>query len=357
MTHTAYQADPASELYLDQATHGALKRAIDNSGLDFDTLASSFTLPVQGPAAPKLLLPGYFRLLDDISKAIGDEALNLSQRPLMPGALQFAMAQARSEKTLEQAMKKVAHSFNLLHGGEFNHVFFRDHCLVYEIVIDDFPYPDDVSIDEQNGLMECILILMHFMFSRLTRAEDLDEALVRVRTRRSFDPKPDLSSQLGFWTGHVSGGAAAFSLSYGEDARNQPITLSEKELPGHNEIYRLVADYVETRSGKQLSVQSYAKRVSGLLRNGAMAETEIANHLNLSARSLRRHLEREGQSFRDLLDQAKNYQAQSLILGGVSIAAIAEKLGYADERSLRRAFVRWNNMSPARFRERRQPGL
>lgn len=354
MTHIEYIAEPASELYLDQATHGALKRAIDNSGVDFDMLASSFTATVQGAATPKLLLSGYFRLLDDISKAIGDEALNLSQRPLMPGALQFVMAQARSEKTLEQAMKKVAQSFNLLHGGEFNHVFIRDHCLVYEIVIEDFPYPDDVSIDEQNGLMECILILMHFMFSGLTDAEGLDEALVRVRTRRSFETKPDFSSQLGFWSCHVSGGAAAFSLSYGEEARHQPIILSEKQLPKPNEIYNLVADYVETRSGKKQSIQSYSKRVSGLLRNGAMAETDIANHLNLSPRSLRRHLEKEGQSFRVLRDQAKNYQARSLIFSDVPMAAIAEKLGYADERSLRRAFVRWNNMSPARFKRQGQ---
>lgn len=350
MTHTVYQAEPALELYLDQATHGALKRAVDSSGVDFDTLASSFTVPIQGAAAPKLLLSGYFRLLDDVSKAIGDEALNLSQRPLMPGALQFAMAQARSEKTLEQAMKKVAHSFNLLHGGEFNHVFFRDHCLVYEIVIDEFPYPDDVSIEEQNGLMECILILMHFMFRRLTGVAGLDDALVRVRTRRNFDTKPDYRSQLGFWNSQVTGGGTGFSLSYALEARHLRISLSEEQLPRPNAIYSLVADFVEARSGKQPSIQSYSKRVSGLLRNGSMAETEIADYLSLSARSLRRHLEKEGQSFRALVDQAKNCQARSLVLSGVPMAAIAEKLGYADERSFRRAFVRWNNVPPARFR-------
>ena len=176
-----------------------LSEALNKSGIDFNLLLEPLLVkPPQG-GPPALMLAGYFRLLERIAEETGDEALNLSSRPLLPGTLQFALSQALAANTLEEAMHKIATSFNLFHGGQYNHVYVRDHCLVYEINIDSFPYPIEVKRPEQDSLLECILVLMHFMFVYLT-SETLDDLLVRVRTRRKLDGKPDASSQLGYWS-------------------------------------------------------------------------------------------------------------------------------------------------------------
>lgn len=340
---------------LDPEIYHALRRALKYTEFDFDTAAVRNQVRNPNGGEPTLTLPGYFRLLEEISHAIGDETLNLSRRPLLPGALQFALSQATNDSTLQAAMRRIATNFNLMHGGEYNHVFVQDRSLIYEVVIDEFPYPKDVTIAEQDGLMECILILMHFMFVTLVACDELDQRLIKVRTRRALRSHPDPSSQLSFWHAPVIGSANGFSLHYDLDAGALPIKANEHSLPHPNALYGEVAEYVAARAGAPLTSQSTLSQINELLRTGVVSEREIAAKLKVSTRTLRRRLVRDGQSFRSLVDDAKNTQACELIQNAVPFAAIAEKLGYADERSFRRAFLRWNNLSPSQYRRKYDP--
>lgn len=337
---------------LDPEIYHTLRRALDDTEFDFEAAAVPNQVLNPNGGEPTLTLPGYFRLLEQISHAIGDETLNLSRRPLLPGALQFALSQAINDSTLEAAMRRIAKNFNLMHGGEYNHVFIQDQSLIYEVVIDEFPYPEDVTRTEQDGLMECILILMHFMFVTLIASDELDQRLTKVRTRRALSSGADPRSQLSFWQAPVIGSANGFSLHYDLDAGALPIKANEQSLPHPNALYGEVAEYVAKRAGATLASQSTLSQVSELLRIGVVSEREIAAKLNVSTRTLRRRLVRDGKSFRSLVDEAKNSQACELIRNAVPFAAIAEKLGYADERSFRRAFIRWNNLSLSQYRRK-----
>ena len=82
--------------------------------------------------------------------------------------------------------------------------------------------------------------------------------------------------------------------------------------------------------------------------------THIANTLNISERSLRRQLIKAGQSFSSIRDRVMAQHAQRLLNDAtLTVAHIADALGFSDTRDFRRAFLRWTGMTPRSFRQAR----
>lgn len=82
---------------------------------------------------------------------------------------------------------------------------------------------------------------------------------------------------------------------------------------------------------------------------------ELAQILNLSARTLERRLSDEGQSFRDIARGARFERACALIEAGrLNITQIAYQLGYTDVANFTRAFRREAGMAPSAYRDSRR---
>jgi AraC-like DNA-binding protein len=79
--------------------------------------------------------------------------------------------------------------------------------------------------------------------------------------------------------------------------------------------------------------------------------SEVANAMHMSPRTLRRKLESQGQSLSALFDQERRDRALSL-LGSrdLSLAQVAERLGYRNVQNFERAFRRWTGATPAAYR-------
>lgn len=77
---------------------------------------------------------------------------------------------------------------------------------------------------------------------------------------------------------------------------------------------------------------------------------ELAQQLNCSPRSLRRHLNHAGSSYQKLLDELRFDRARQLLEQQLPVQQIAELMGYSETASFRHAFQRWSGMSPSRFR-------
>ena len=74
----------------------------------------------------------------------------------------------------------------------------------------------------------------------------------------------------------------------------------------------------------------------------------VAQALNLSERSLRRHLAAAGRVYREIHDRLRTERALELLsAGALSIADIGGEVGFSDAREFRRAFKRWTGMAPA----------
>ena len=80
---------------------------------------------------------------------------------------------------------------------------------------------------------------------------------------------------------------------------------------------------------------------------------EVAESLNMSERTLRRHLEAESTSFRSICDEIRNLLSKEyLVATELTVADIAHLLNYAETVNFRRAFVRWNGVTPSEYRQR-----
>lgn len=84
---------------------------------------------------------------------------------------------------------------------------------------------------------------------------------------------------------------------------------------------------------------------------------QVAAALGLAERTLRRQLQDEGVSFRALTDQVRFTKAANLLQhSSESIEQIALSLGYAEPASFIRAFQRWAELTPARYRRQYRGG-
>ncbi len=76
----------------------------------------------------------------------------------------------------------------------------------------------------------------------------------------------------------------------------------------------------------------------------------LAARLAMSPRTLQRRLSGEGTSLEQIRDLVA-FQTALLSLSRRSCPALANSLGYSDERAFRRAFIRWSGLTPSKMRE------
>ncbi|WP_342131830.1 AraC family transcriptional regulator [Hydrogenophaga sp. OTU3427] len=80
-------------------------------------------------------------------------------------------------------------------------------------------------------------------------------------------------------------------------------------------------------------------------------EAQLAAQLGMSRSTLVRRLQKEGSSYRRLLEDVRKQRAmRQLRQGGQSVSEIAYRLGYTSESNFGRSFKRWLGMTPNAFR-------
>lgn len=86
---------------------------------------------------------------------------------------------------------------------------------------------------------------------------------------------------------------------------------------------------------------------------GLVASIEdAAQHIAMAPRSLRRKLEEEGTSFRDIVEAERRQLAVQLLQSTqMKLDEIAVQLGYGDTASFTRAFRRWFQQAPGEYRK------
>jgi AraC-like DNA-binding protein len=84
---------------------------------------------------------------------------------------------------------------------------------------------------------------------------------------------------------------------------------------------------------------------------GAMpGVTEVAAALAVSERTLRRRLDDEGTSYRDLVAEVRETLAVELLASGLGVEQVARRLGYAETAAFTHAFRRWRGVPPSALR-------
>ena len=98
-----------------------------------------------------------------------------------------------------------------------------------------------------------------------------------------------------------------------------------------------------------------AERVRALLAQATRGYPDlgaVTQRLHLSPRTLKRRLQREGWTFLQLLDEARKRDSLRLLAdGALSVAEVAQRLGYESPASFTRAFRKWTGVTPSGWRE------
>ncbi|PPE74608.1 AraC family transcriptional regulator [Solimonas fluminis] len=129
---------------------------------------------------------------------------------------------------------------------------------------------------------------------------------------------------------------------------------AEAPLPMYDaHLVRLLEDQCRLQLERR-QVAGVAGQVRRLLLGplGFVASLEdVAQQLAMAPRSLRRRLEEEGSSFRDLMEAERKQAAVQLLEGTeMKIDEMALQLGYGDTASFTRAFRRWFGKAPGEYR-------
>ena len=326
-----------------------------SSGIDLAVLLREIRRHGTGESDESERVPvsDYFRLLGRLADLTSDEIVRMSERPLLPGAFHFVMSQAVASNRFDLMLRQFADGFNLLHGRVYNHVVTQGDKLVYAIDNKDFPTPFELTASQLHSFLECIQILMHTLFG-ICAGADIDAYLCKVATKRPLsNPREHAGSrldQLAYWGVPIAYASRDYALIYDYSVAALPVKLRAADLPRPNAVFREVANLIDRNLRVSPANVPIVDRVIDLMSRQTMSANALALQLNLSARTLRRRLAQSNTSFHEVRQRTLNARAKRLLSQDHLAGEVAEELDYSDERSFRRAFIRWNGISPSKFR-------
>jgi AraC-like DNA-binding protein len=113
-----------------------------------------------------------------------------------------------------------------------------------------------------------------------------------------------------------------------------------------------LAEQALARAGEASSLIVQLRHLlADVLSRGVPEIEAVARRLAMSERTLRRRLEEEGTSFRELLDQTRAELARGYLRDpNLALSEVAFLLGFSEPSAFHRAFRRWTGQTPAEFR-------
>ncbi len=316
--------------------------------LDVGALLQSLDLDPALAKASKsktISLADYYRIQNRLAILFGDETLHLSSRQLLQGSTDFVLKNVDSAQNLFDAMRIIARSYNLLHGGEYNSVAKRRGSVDYVIDDREFTYAPELEIEYQYFSIESTLIFLHCML--MTLSSDAENAINSLQIRRPL-PGGDCA-HLAYWNAPIKFGADAYKISFDRTIALKQISMPPADALTSNAVYQKIVDVVAGKHAQYEETFSIAARVRDALSRGVVEQGDVAEQMGVSAATLRRRLSNEGASFRDLRREVLNETAKRLLLEKQSVADVSETLGFSEYRAFNRAFKDWNGVTPKAF--------
>jgi AraC-like DNA-binding protein len=164
-------------------------------------------------------------------------------------------------------------------------------------------------------------------------------------------PQPEnLSSLRHFFPCPVTFDAPYNSLTFSARHLEAELIRSEAEL---EEFMRVAPYHVVIKPvASDASVTSRIRIILGSdLGRELPSFEELTAALNMSPRTLRRRLEKEGTSYQKIKDNARRDVAISLLSRDqLTVSDVAERVGFSDPSAFHRSFKKWTGQSPGAYR-------
>ena len=287
----------------------------------------------------------YSRLCLALIRELGDEAAGVMpdvQTP--PGTTRLIALSMINSPNLGAALHRAI---------EFNEVCRVRHGadVINRLIVDEerkeatltYTSRDD-SNEGQHGLL-CNLA-MWLRFSGWLIGQCID-----VTSATCAGPQPAfMAGMRHFFSCPVSYGAAVNSVTFSARHLTAELVRDEAQLM---EFLKLAPYYVIIEP--QTSTLSITHRIREILGNDFRQEMpsfeELTTLLNMSARTLRRRLEKEGTSYQRIKDNARRDRAIAMLSRDrLTVSEVAEQIGFSDPSAFHRSFKKWTGQSPGSYR-------
>ena len=221
----------------------------------------------------------------------------------------------------------------------FHRIQFEEQGREAILTYDDREVPDDLKL----------FVLERDIAGALSMQRDLTNSVLPLFSAQFRVPQPADTSPYQALLGITPlFGAAENRVAFAR-------ALLDLPLPGANSsVARQCEQECQALVARQRACDGLAGRVRDgfLAKPGQVPDMEmIAAELHMTSRTLRRRLEAEGTSFRQLQDEVRQVLAEELLSAtSLNMEEIAERLGYGDVSNFLRAFKRWKGQSPGSYR-------
>jgi len=282
----------------------------------------------------------YERLVAAVIELVGNQGLGLevgARQPLTAhGSLGYALMSAT---TVAEAVK-ILQRFWHVRGRGVNLRYIEDpQDLVFSIYCQ---YPMHPEVEKV--LLEAVLSGVYYGLRFLLAGVPLEAELHFAM------PQPDYLAQLE----HLQ----LPTIYYGQAITQLkvPKTILQQVIKTANpEALSMAIAQCERELALLPSIeQDVVMMVNILLQaneQGYLTPTQVADRLHISERSLRRHLQQQGTNYQQLLETARQRDAQQLLRQTqAEIQLIAQRLGYNNPANFTRAFKQWTGKTPREFR-------
>ncbi|WP_431957819.1 AraC family transcriptional regulator ligand-binding domain-containing protein [Nocardia lijiangensis] len=148
-----------------------------------------------------------------------------------------------------------------------------------------------------------------------------------------------------FGTDRIEFDAPADSITFTASDAAAPLPRADPLLA---DLLRSHADLVlATAKPVPGPLEAFRLALDATLDQGEPSLAEVARRLAVSPRTLQRRLAEQDTGWRHEVDLARYERAKALLDQGLTTATVATRLGFADDRALRKAFHRWTGRPPS----------
>lgn len=250
------------------------------------------------------------------------------------GAVGFAWASAESMRAVYECGRR----FHALTFG-MTEIDFRFDQTSYSMVFTENSLPGDVVEFYHQREISLPIVLAH----------EITDLPIRARTTLPQAPFTDPAADEVAHS--LFGMRPTFNAQYASFAL--PLEFLDTPLPRHNpHTHQQMVALAEQEQERVLASgkvsEAVRQQVTECLTDGARLE-DVARRMLLSPRSLRRHLQEEGTTYRNIVDAVRVSHAERLLAGGSPVSQVAQALGYENPSAFTAAFKRWHGIPPSQF--------
>ncbi len=316
-----------------------------DEGMDLNLLLDGLHLPHDylDNHTNTISIENCWRIFNAQYHLVAEESHQLSKRPLSRGSTQLVFNNLQHSSTLHEALVSLANTYNVIHGGSFNFVKKHGNTLSYIVDDRDFHYVGEA----QYFAIEFALLRFHCALCILS---GVPLKLLRVTTVR--ETLPDFLHHLNLFNCKIVTGQETYELVYDAVQADIPFAHTEKiDIHGNllNIYLKLIGKGTEAPLDADIVKRTKEIIHECFLQHLPCDQPSVAGLLHMSVATLRRRLQDAGVHFREVLDQVNAELAVNTLHELKSSEKAAQRLGYCDIRSFKRAFIRWHGVSPAEY--------